>query len=203
MRDPTSARDSCLSRQRGFTLLELLVAVAVAAILLALAVPALRVFIQNNREDAEADSLISSLDYARSEAVKRDADVEVCASAVDTSTPATPTCSGSTTWNTGWIVETIVPVAGTPAVLQVKSPLAAGNTLSATLGGTGVTQITFQPDGFVAAAAGAGLYDTTYFTLCDSRGAAYARDIEISAVGAVEASPTPGQTLNGQALACP
>ncbi len=198
-----SARDSRLSRQRGFTLLELLVAVAVAAILLALAVPALRVFIQNNREDAEADSLISSLDYARSEAVKRDADVEVCASAVDTSTPATPTCSGSTTWNTGWIVETIVPVAGTPAVLQVKSPLAAGNTLSATLGGTGVTQITFQPDGFVAAAAGAGLYDTTYFTLCDSRGAAYARDIEISAVGAVEASPTPGQTLNGQALACP
>ncbi len=198
-----SARDSRLSRQGGFTLLELLVAVAVAAILLALAVPALRVFIQNNREDAEADSLISSLDYARSEAVKRDADVEVCASAVDTSTPATPTCSGSTTWNTGWIVETIVPVAGTPAVLQVKSPLAAGNTLSATLGGTGVTQITFQPDGFVAAAAGAGLYDTTYFTLCDSRGAAYARDIEISAVGAVEASPTPGQTLNGQALACP
>ena len=198
-----SARDSRLSRQGGFTLLELLVAVAVAAILLALAVPALRVFIQNNREDAEADSLISSLDYARSEAVKRDADVEVCASTVDTSTPATPTCSGSTTWNTGWIVETIVPVAGTPAVLQVKSPLAAGNTLSATLGGTGVTQITFQPDGFVAAAAGAGLYDTTYFTLCDSRGAAYARDIEISAVGAVEASPTPGQTLNGQALACP
>ena len=181
-----------------------MVTVAVAAILLAIAVPALRVFIENNRQDAEADSLISSLDYARSEAVKRDANVEVCASSVSTtSTTVTPACSDSTAWNTGWIVETTVAIAGTPGVLQVKSPLQGGNTLSATFDGAGVTQITFEPNGFVEAAAGAGLYDTTYFTLCDSRGAAYARDIEISAVGAVEASPTPGQTLNGNALACP
>jgi hypothetical protein len=85
----------------------------------------------------------------------------------------------------------------------VKSPLQGGNTLSATLDGNAATEVTFEPNGFVEAAAGAGLYKTTYFTLCDSRGAPYARDIEISAVGAVEASPTPGKTLNGNALACP
>ena len=174
-----------------------MVTLAVAAILLAIAVPALRVFIQNNREDAEADSLISSLDYARSEAVKRDANVEACASVVGAATPA---CSDATAWSTGWIVETSGPA---PTVLQVKSPLQGGNTLSGTFNGAGVTHITFEPNGFVKAAAGSGLYNTTYFTLCDSRGAPYARDIEISAVGAVEASPTTGQTLNGQALACP
>ena len=175
-----------------------MVTLAVAAILLAIAVPALRVFIQNNREDAEADSLLSSLDYARSEAVKRDANVEVCASAVDTST--TPTCSDSTAWNTGWIVAT---TGQAPTVLEVKSALAGGNTLSGTFNGAAVTQVTFEPNGFVEASAGSGLYNTTYFTLCDARGAQYARDIEVSAVGAAQASPKPGQTMTGQALTCP
>ncbi|EQD36238.1 type-4 fimbrial pilin related signal peptide protein [mine drainage metagenome] len=177
-----------------------MVTLAVAAILLAIAVPALRVFIQNNREDSEADSLISSLDYARSEAVKRDANVEVCASVVGANAAATPTCSDSTAWNTGWIVET---TGQAPTVLQVKSPLQGGNTLSGAFNGAGVTHITFEPNGFVKAAAGSGQYNTTYFTLCDGRGAQYARDIEVSAVGAAQASPNPGQTMTGQALACP
>ena len=185
-----------MTRQLGVTLLELLVAIAVAAILIGIAVPALTLFVQNSRENTEADSLITSLEYARSEAVKRDADVTVCASADGS------TCSQSSNWATGWVVET---ATSTPTVLQVMPQLTEGNTLTASFNGDGVGNVTFQPDGFVQAAAGSGVYLTTYFTLCDSRGAKYARDIEVSATGAVQASSTPGQTLGNpsQALVCP
>jgi type IV fimbrial biogenesis protein FimT len=169
---------------------------AVAAILIGLAVPSLTTFIQNGREDSEADSLISSLEYARSEAVKRDATVEVCASTDGA------TCSGSTTWATGWIVNA---AGATPSVLQVIPQLGGGNTLSATFNGGGVNEVTFQANGFVQAAAGAGVFATTYFRLCDERGATYARDVEVTAIGAVQSSSTSGQTLDTppKALTCP
>jgi type IV fimbrial biogenesis protein FimT len=172
------------------------VTIALAAILIGIAVPSLTMFVQNSRENSEAESLITSLSYARSEAVKRDANVEVCASTDGAS------CSQSSAWNTGWIVET---TGATPTVLQVMPALGVGNTLTGSLGGNAVTEVTFQQDGFVQAAAGSGVYETTYFTLCDSRGAAYARDIEITATGAIEASDTPGETLGTppQALTCP
>lgn len=196
MADPTSNLELPTDRQRGFTLLELLVTVSVAAILIAIAVPSLTTFVQNSRADSEADSLISSLGYARSEAVKRDATVEICPSTDDTG------CSGSSSWQTGWIVATTT----TPAtVLQVVPQLGGSNTLTATFNGAGVTHITFQPNGFVKAAAGAGVYATTYFTLCDLRGAQYARDVEVSALGGVQSSPTAGQSLDSppKALTCP
>jgi type IV fimbrial biogenesis protein FimT len=194
--DATSGQYFSSGRQRGFTLLELLITVSVVAILLAIAVPSLQTFIQNSREDSEADSLISSLEYARSEAVKRDADVEVCASTDGA------TCSGSNSWGTGWIVET---TDATPTVLQSMPQLGGTNTLSATFNGGAVSQVKFQSSGFVKAAAGSGVYATTYFKLCDSRGATSARDVEITAIGAVQSSQTPGQTMDSppQSLTCP
>jgi len=181
------------------TLLELLVTISVAAILIAVAVPGLTTFVQNSRDDSEADSLISSLQYARSEAVKRDANVVICASSDEA------TCNGGTAWNTGWIVETSAVAPAAPEVLQAIPALGGGNTLSGTFNGAAVSQLTFQPNGFVQAAGGAGLYLTTYFKLCDQRGANYARDVEITGIGGVQSSPLPGQTLDTppKALVCP
>lgn len=167
--------------------------------MLAIAVPSLTTFIQSSRDTAESDSLISSLEYARSEAVKEDQPVKVCASG-NVSSGANATCSGSKTWDSGWIV---VTTTGTPTVLQASAPLGGSNTLTTSFNGDGVDQVEFLPNGFVQAAAGSGVYLTTYFTLCDPRGAAYARAVEVSAVGAVQASPTPGQTSSGTALTCP
>jgi type IV fimbrial biogenesis protein FimT len=82
---------------RGFTLIELMVAITVVAILLGLGVPAFRDFTRNNRVTAAQNDLVTALSLARSEALKRNRPVSVCASADGA------TCSGETEWGAGWI----------------------------------------------------------------------------------------------------
>lgn len=86
---------------RGFTLIELMVTISVAGILLAIAVPSLRTFLQNNRLTSAANDVLRSFQIARSEAIKRQQHVIVCASA--NPTVATPACSSNGTFS-GWIV---------------------------------------------------------------------------------------------------
>ena len=62
---------------RGFTLLELMVTVAVAAILTTVAVPGFRDLIQNNRVTTQTNELVTALNFARTEAVKRGRNIEV------------------------------------------------------------------------------------------------------------------------------
>ena len=182
---------------RGFTLFELFVTLAVAGILLAFAAPSLTVFVQNTRETSEANSLVMSLDYARSEAIKQDANIEICTSNDGVN------CSGNAApggWASGWIVLT---TNAAPTVLQVMPALGAPNTLSAAFNGNNIASVIFQANGFVQAAAGSGVYQTTFFTLCDARGAAFARDVEITPIGGVQSSATAGQNLAAGALNCP
>jgi type IV fimbrial biogenesis protein FimT len=88
--------------QRGFTLTELMVTVAVAAILAALAAPAMTQILADRAVDGQAQELATSLRLARSEAIKRGLEVSVCASLNTTAT--SPTCSGDTQWAKGWLV---------------------------------------------------------------------------------------------------
>lgn len=64
-------------RQRAFTLIELMVAIAVAAILVALAAPALRDFILMQRLKAINAQLVTDLQFARSEAAARNEYVRI------------------------------------------------------------------------------------------------------------------------------
>src|SRR2546421_1335135 len=86
--------------QRGFTLTELMVTLAVAGVLAGVAVPNLRSFIQNSRLSSASNDLLRSFRLARTEAIKRQTNVVVCASAAPTL--AAPTCSYGP-FN-GWIV---------------------------------------------------------------------------------------------------
>src|SRR5579871_266621 len=91
------ARARPFFRLQGFTLVELLVTLSVAAILLAIAMPAFSSFMKNTRLSMEANTLVYDLNLARSEAVKLDTSVEVCASADHV------TCSTvAPDWATGW-----------------------------------------------------------------------------------------------------
>ena len=76
--------------------MELLIAIAVLAILTTLAVPSFTQFIQNNRLAAQANEMVAAFQFARSEALKRGVSVKVCSS------NDSATCSGA--WNEGWIV---------------------------------------------------------------------------------------------------
>ena len=162
--------------QRGFTLIELLVTMTIAAIVLTIAVPNFITFVQNNRLTSQANDVVTALNYARSEAIKRGVRVTVCSRSTDTA------CAGSTTWDTGWLV--FVDADGDGDVdgetpLQVRQPLESGNTMRAAQR----QRVTYQNTGY------SGFADT--FRLCDARGTASGRPIVVNMQGRVSINPSP------------
>ncbi len=86
----------------GFTLIELVVTVAIVGIVSALGVPSFQSMLNQSRVTSLANELTTSLNLARSEAIKRGVQVTVCKSANPTAT--SPTCSTSASWQNGWLV---------------------------------------------------------------------------------------------------
>jgi len=85
-----------LTRTRGFTLVEMLMAIAIGAMLLSYALPGWMDFVRNQRLKAAQASLTASLAYARGYAIKKHAYVVMC--------PGNATgCSGGTDWHNGWV----------------------------------------------------------------------------------------------------
>lgn len=91
--------------QTGFTLLELIITIAVLGIFLSLAVPSFLGAIQNNRMSGYANDFITAMQLARSEATQLRRPVSVCASSDGAS------CTGD--WEDGWIVFVDDEPAGT------------------------------------------------------------------------------------------
>ena len=81
-------------RNRGFTLLELMVVLVIAGVLIGVGVPAFRNFIMDARMTSTANDLIAALHYTRSEAIKRRAAVSMCATA--DALAANPVCTEAT-----------------------------------------------------------------------------------------------------------
>ena len=90
-------------RMRGFTMIELMVTIAVLAILMAIAAPSFTNVIRKNDVSAANNALLADLSYARTEAVNRHVTVSLCPSLTGNS------CSSSTSYETGWIVYTYTP----------------------------------------------------------------------------------------------
>ena len=88
------------ARVRGVTVVELVVALAVVAILTVIAVPSMRDFINENRSRSTMNQLVADLNFARVEAIKRNARVLICPRVAGASTCATVT----TAWINGWLV---------------------------------------------------------------------------------------------------
>jgi len=114
--------------QRGFTLHELIIVLAISAIILGLGVPSLQSFITNQRVRGTVFDLTSTLLMARSEATKRNADVTVA-----------PLGAG---WQDGWVVTTITPT-GVQTLMQ-HDPLSK---VSVT---TALASVTYQHTGRIA-----------------------------------------------------
>lgn len=148
------------STQQGFTLVELVVTVALVAILATLAFPDYSEFVRQWRRDSATRALTTSLQLARSEAIKSTRKVMVCPSTDGAS------CVESTEWNTGWIVfvddgATDQEFDAGERLLQVASSQSGIATLASS---AGVTFLQFLPNGFMAAAStvGANTGPTTF-----------------------------------------
>ena len=85
-------------RAAGFTLLEALVVMALLGVMVSLAAPAMSALRQQHQLQAQAEGLLSSLVLARSEALRRQQRVTVCARVSDSA------CDASGVWQQGWLV---------------------------------------------------------------------------------------------------
>ena len=88
-------------KNTGFTLIELIVTVSIAAIVTSIAVPSFSAMIKSNRVTAATNEVVSALILARSEALKRKNSVSICVS--DNQTACTGGSSGNF-FSDGWIV---------------------------------------------------------------------------------------------------
>jgi type IV fimbrial biogenesis protein FimT len=118
-------------RTHGFSLVEMMVVIAIAAILSGLAAPSFVRMINANRIQSAASSLQGDMMYARTEAVKRGMWVSICPSANQS------TCdTGTNAWQNGWIVfyDAVgngVFDASADTLLKVRPKVSGGNTIVA------------------------------------------------------------------------
>lgn len=164
--------------QAGFTLFELLITLAIAAILAAAAIPGMTDFVANNRAAAQTNQVVGALRLARNAAVTRGAPVSICAvDPSDKNRCATGASAGS--WSRGWIVfvddhGAVGSIDAGDSVLRVFPALDGGSALTA-----GSAFLQYRTDGFLASGA------TTLFLRAPRCALTNNRSIAVTAQGRV------------------
>ena len=181
----------------GFTLTELLVVVAIVAILLGIGVPSYRYITNSYRMSAEINGLLGDLQFARAEAIKLGLTVTACVSRDGANCDA-----GSTTWQEGWIVfqdlnndQTVDPG---DTVLRVQAAFSGSDTFIAN---NGVSSVTFNREGFATAAGGR--FPSATVTLHEqSASPAWTRCLYITTTGLMATETPATLALNAPGGSC-
>lgn len=179
-----------MKRETGFTLIELMFVLAVAAILMSVAVPALQMFSTNSKQTGAINDFVSSMHLARNTAITTNARVTMCASSNAASCEAV-------SWDSGWILfrdaNSNQTVDGTEAIIGTGSPSAGPSIVSAQYG----QFLMYRPNGRVMSAIVG--TNTGEFTVCDQRGADYSKVIVVALSGRPKLSKT---MANGSTPTC-
>lgn len=177
----------------GFTLIELMVTLAVVIVVGAVAVPAFMATIRDNRLVANVNEMAHALAYARSEAVRLRGNVTVCASSDGA------TCSGAATWENGWIILGDLDADGADDLMKAWPALGGDDTVRAH---NGATALVFDASGAVNAPVS--------LVFCNEEGASEARAVNVLAIGRVRAAAHEGagsddvvDTVDGADVTCP
>jgi type IV fimbrial biogenesis protein FimT len=161
----------------GFTLIELIMTITVAAILLAIGVPSFQYVTKSNQASSEINGLLGDMQFARGEAIKEGQRVTICAAA-----NGAPPCTGTTAWQTGWIVFSDVGApgvfGGNDVLLKMQKTFSSTDTLTAD---NAITGVTFSREGFTSTLPG----PVTFTLHTAPLNAAFTRCLSATIVGAL------------------
>lgn len=163
---------------QGFTLVEMMVVIAILAILATLAMPSFDTMIRNNRLVAETNSFLGDLAYIRGNVPAGKRGV-ICAS-TDSST-----CSGGTSWTSGRIMfidDNRDGIRNPSEELLRVSTIKGGGGFKVTASAAGSVCFESNGDGTSSFSIAAGCVRPT-LTLCDSRSGNFGRGIAIPSFG--------------------
>ncbi|MEO8001073.1 MAG: GspH/FimT family pseudopilin [Arenimonas sp.] len=189
---PTSNSFSSITcrNARGFSLLELMITLTLLGIMIMLAVPGFEAISNVNRLSGTSNELLTSMQVARMEAIRRNARVVICRSANPESGAAATCNTGAGNWD-GWIAfvddggatpanarngtrdagETVLRVAAVTAPLLVVPSVAV----------SGASQrIVFRPDGLARTPANVLLVAQLRICIDTTSPAQNARDVSIA-----------------------
>lgn len=168
------------ARQRGFTLIELIMTLAVASIILTQAIPSFTTMINNNRLVTQTNDLVADINVARAEAVTRGVRVVLCNSADSRASGAG--CDGTSgDWSTGWLMYanddgTAGYDSSNDTLIRIGQPPDSTITVKANTAGN--TDLQFNGDGSTNEGG-----STVTFAVCDGRGVSEGRQINVNSVG--------------------
>lgn len=169
------------SPNRGFTLMELMIAIAILSILIVIAVPSISETIKNNQIAAQNNELIALINLARNEAIRRN--IPVTDDGIDNDGVQVRLTAGTS----GWTGVVIVPTGAADQDLScnIDNAIRCANFEDGILGSDVV--LTFNNRGYLA-----GLGEEP-FTLIHERCTSprQARKIRISPVGQIESAQMP------------
>ena len=167
-------------KQTGFTLIELLITIALSMVILSFGIPSFSSFIKNGRVTTHTNTLVTDVNYARSEAVTRGEQIILCRSANASSD--NPTCGGTTSnWSTGWLIFVSGDTnssynAGVDTLLRATYKSQDNVTIKSN--STSNINLKFKSDGTIDMGGG-----TAVFAVCDDRGEGFGNQLQVSPTG--------------------
>jgi type IV fimbrial biogenesis protein FimT len=190
-----------MKKNTGYTLIELMTMLAVAAVLLTVGVPQLKIFFQSNRMVANTNDLVTAFNLARSEAIRRGVRVTVCKSSAATTAPS---CDIGASWKDGWIVFAedttgkglgnvgAYETASNDFLIRAYGPVSGNNVTITPQNADLDNYVSFTSRGVPKDASGNS--QTGVFSICDSRGLTnssgnvIASGVELNAAGNVRST---------------